>query len=449
MFTYHVKTALVSIRRNPVLSALMVLAIGLGISVFLSLYTGYHLLQQDPLPEKSDRVYRVLMDSWGIDFPSPMSQPDEPNFLMTYIDAVNLRRSDIPTHQSAMYRATVYLHPERSPDTLRPGQEQLPVRQDLRLAYNDFFPMFDVPFLFGGPWSDAADENAEPVMVLSRDANQALFNGEDSVGRRVFVERGLYTVVGVLDAWRPTPLFYNMLDAGIGTNEPAELFAPFMLGDVNEWRVAGMNSGWKNYEGTSWAAWTASEQTWLQYWAQLDDADQKNAYLDFMDAYAADQKALGRFPRDPVNNQLYDIPKWVRAATQQISGAARGFLMIGGLFLLICVTNLVSMLLGKFLEGNRETALRRALGAPQSAIFSQRLIEVGMLGVAGGVLGLVFTQALLVGIRRSFEIPEAYASLNFYLFSLALVMALLAGVAAGILPAWRACRVPPASHLNA
>lgn len=448
MFSYHLKTALLSIRRNPVLSALMVIAIGLGISVFLSLYAGYHLFQQDPLPRKSDRVYRVLLDSWDTDSQSPMSQPDEPAFWLTWIDANNIKRSDIPTYQSPMYRTRVYLFPDRSPDTRLQGREQLPVRQDLRLAHNDFFDMFDVPFLFGGPWTDAADANAEQVVVLGRETNQRLFDGEDSVGRRVFIGRGLYTVAGVLDWWRPTPMFYNMI-ATFSGDGPAELFAPFMVGAANEWRSTSMNAGWKPYEGTSWAAWTASEQIWLQYWVQLDDAEQRSAYQDFIDAYTLDQKRMGRFPRDPLSNQLYDVPTFIRASLQALSGAARGLLLIGGLFLLICVTNLISMLLGKFLESNRETALRRALGASKGAIFSQRLIEVGVLGVGGGVLGLVLTQSLLEGIRRSFEIPAGFTTLDVHLFAVALSLALLAGIAAGVLPAWRACRVPPASHLNA
>ena len=178
------------------------------------------------------------------------------------------------------------------------------MRYDLRLTYNDFFAMFNVPFLYGGPWSDTADEDAEPVIVLSRDTNEKLFHGEDSVGRRIFVERGIYTVAGVLDTWRPTPLFYNMLNAGLGTNAPEELFLPLTVGEANEWRVNGMNAGWKPYEGTGWDAMTASEQVWLQYWVQLDDPDQKLAYQDYLDAYALEQKQMGRFPREQLNNLL-------------------------------------------------------------------------------------------------------------------------------------------------
>lgn len=449
MFAYDLKLAWVSIRGNPVLSALMVFAIGLGIAVFLSLYAGYHLLLRDPLPEKSERVYRVLLDCWQADSTAPFTQLDEPSFLMTWIDATNVRRSDIPTYHSPMYRSRVYVHPERSPDTDRQGQEQRPYRASVRLTYNDFFPMFDVPFLYGQPWPETADRGPEPVVVVNRAMNDKLFGGEDSVGRRVFLDNGIYTVVGVLDEWRPSTLFYNLLSSGFGTGDPEDFFAPFMLGDVNQWRLSGgINAGWKTYEGTGWDAHIASEQTWIQYWAQLDTAEQKARFEDFIDAYTQEQKRFERFPRDPLNNQLYDVRRWMQAATHQIDGVAQAFLAIGGMFLLICVVNLVSMLLGKFLEGGRETALRRALGASRGAIFSQRLIEVGLLGLAGGVLGMVLTQGVLAGIRMSFEIPDAYTRLDLHLFAVALSLALIAGLAAGLFPAWRACRVPPASHLN-
>ena len=74
---------------------------------------------------------------------------------------------------------------------------------------------------------------------------------------------------------------------------------------------------------------------------------------------------------------------------------------------------------------------------------------MGLLGVGGGVLGIVLTQSLLLFLRSNLELPEGYTQLDLHLFVLALTLALVAGIAAGILPAWRACRVPPANHLNA
>ena len=41
-------------RRTPVLTALMVLALGLGIGAFMTTFTVYYLMSGDPIPHKSD-----------------------------------------------------------------------------------------------------------------------------------------------------------------------------------------------------------------------------------------------------------------------------------------------------------------------------------------------------------------------------------------------------------
>ena len=64
---YNLKLALISMKRNPVLSALIIGAIGLGTGVFMILLTAYHFLDRNPLPDKSHQVFRVLVDSWGTD----------------------------------------------------------------------------------------------------------------------------------------------------------------------------------------------------------------------------------------------------------------------------------------------------------------------------------------------------------------------------------------------
>src|SRR6185312_969025 len=51
---------------------------------------------------------------------------------------------------------------------------------------------------------------------------------------------------------------------------------------------------------------------------------------------------------------------------------------------------LVGPLLAKCLRRSRELGVRRALGASRGAIFTQFMVEAAIVGVAGGVLGLVF-----------------------------------------------------------
>src|SRR3546814_16996721 len=74
----------------------------------------------------------------------------------------------------------------------------------------DFFPMFDLPFRYGGPWRAEDGEKRARVAVISADLNQKLFGGADSVGHELQVRGTSVRIVGVLDDWRPRPLFYSV-----------------------------------------------------------------------------------------------------------------------------------------------------------------------------------------------------------------------------------------------
>jgi putative ABC transport system permease protein len=77
------------------------------------------------------------------------------------------------------------------------------------------------------------------------------------------------------------------------------------------------------------------------------------------------------------------------------------------------------------------------------------MVEAGIVGLAGGVLGLIIAEAGLWGIRHQ---PAEYASLahlDMRMFLFTFVVAVLASLLAGILPAWRACAVSPAPQLKA
>ena len=53
LFAYHLRQGLRSLRRTPVLTALMVLSIAMGIGASMTTLTVKHLLSGDPLPGRS------------------------------------------------------------------------------------------------------------------------------------------------------------------------------------------------------------------------------------------------------------------------------------------------------------------------------------------------------------------------------------------------------------
>jgi putative ABC transport system permease protein len=434
MLAYYLTLAARSLRRTPGISALMVLAIGLGIGVCMTMLSVYALMSGDPIPQKSDRLYAVQLDSW--DPNQPFAEPNEPPDQLTWRDATALNeRSPAGVRRVAMAGVGLTLEV--------PGSDVRPEIVSARAATADFFDMFDVPFLHGGGWDRLADRDAGQVVVLSRELNQTLFGDEDSTSRTVKVGDVHLRVVGVMDDWRPTPRFYDLTT---GAFDPVEgAFVPLSLFDRHrdDWTHNGSINCW---EPPPAEGLFASECVFVQFWVELPDAAAVRDYHGFLDAYVREQQRLGRFQR-PLNNRLSSVTEWLDA-NEVVEDDNTVLLGLSFMFLVVCLLNMVGLLLAKFLGRAGDVGVRRALGASRAEVFKQHLTEVGLLGALGGAVGLILAWAGLAAVRSLYENYESVAHLNFELVLAAIGLAVLAGLAAGLYPAWRICRIAPAVYLK-
>jgi len=435
MLGYMTRIAWLSLKRTPVLSTLLIAAIALGVAVSTAFVTVYYIYSSNPIPNKSDRLFYVEMDSWGPDRPFSRNRPEVPPNQITYRDMNEIMKSEIPTHQSGMFVAALTVHPI--------AEDQRPRRERVRMCFADFFPLFDVPFAHGGGWDREADLGPSPVVVIDAETNQRLFGGGNSVGKTVRIEDRPFTVVGVLAPWRPSPRFY---DPHTGpSQEPEGIYLPFEFFRTFEIYTAGNLLIWDASDGDSFDSFLTSEAVWIQMWVQLDTDDQRQAYSGFLDAYVMEQKALGRFAR-PLNNRLLDVMEWLEDR-EVVAEEARGMLVISLLFLLVCAINLIGILLGKFLARAPEVGVRRALGASRASVFAQHLVECEVVGLIGGILGLGLSVIVLGLINRLLDNGSQF-SLDLRMVAAGIGLSLIAGLVAGIYPAWRICRVAPAIHLK-
>jgi predicted permease len=125
--------------------------------------------------------------------------------------------------------------------------------------------------------------------------------------------------------------------------------------------------------------------------------------------------------------------------TMVVFWAASGFLLA-----IVC-TNLATLFLARNLSTRRETAIRTALGASRLSIVRQVLTEGLLVALVGGALGVLValwaTSALLA--MRPLSLSVAYPDrvpLDLEIVIYSLVLSMAAGLAVGLVPAWRAAR---------
>jgi len=435
MFVYNLRLALLSMRRNPVLTLLMVSAIAIGIGMSTTTLAVYHVLSGNPIAYKNDQLYAVQLDNW--DPAQAYTGPNDMPTQVTYLDAMALMKAAKAPHQNAAIVAALTLQ------TDNPAIK--PYLIDARVTYNDFFSMFDVPFQYGGPWGKDADQDAEQVTVLSEATNEKLFGGANSVGKEITLNNRRFRIVGVTKKWNPTPKFYDLNNGALDDSE--DLFMPFSLIQPMQLHGDGNNSCWKEPPDKSYQGYLNSECVWIQFWVQVPNKAAADDYHAFLDAYVQEQKKLGRFPR-PLNNHLRNVNEWLKYQ-KVVPPEVRVLVALSFMFLAVCMLNTIGLILAKFLRRSGEIGLRRALGASRMTLFRQYIVETGVIGLSGGVLGIGVGWLGLFGLRHLLSSDAGKAAqLDWTMVGVGVLLAVVASILAGLYPAWRVVRIPPALYLK-
>jgi putative ABC transport system permease protein len=301
------------------------------------------------------------------------------------------------------------------------------------------------PFKFGSSWTPSDDESRAAVVVLTHETNDRLFGGANSVGKTINLDGDVYRVVGVLARWQLLPNFYDLHHVPFGESD--QIFMPFNRAIDKHMRASG-NTSCKSQTLSTWESLLQSDCVWLQFWVELPNEAEAQRYRIFLNNYAAEQQRVGRF-HWPAHTQLRDVMQWL-AYQHIVPSEVNILLLVSFGFLLVCLLNAMGLMLAKILGRAGDIGVRRALGASRRAIFAQCLIETGVVGLAGGVFGLVLTGLGLFAARSL--LPEDFVAvthLDFADVAIAVLLAVVATVVAGLYPTWRAAHVQPAWQLKA
>ena len=442
MFDYYLKLAVLSFRKNAGLTALMITLVSIGIAASMTAFAALHAMSGDPIPQKSAQIFKPQIDLFrpaDLDASAPLSSQ------LPYDDSVALMQAHRGKRQAAMYAIRLDVTPPSGRSFSADG----------RATYSDFFSMFDVPFQSGAAWSHSEDENRSNVVVLSQELAARMFPEGDAVGKIVELRGQQYVVTGVLKRWSPIPRFYDLRLNPYDKTE--RFFIPFTTAISHQIESSDdFGNGCEASHSpdlTGWDAYRESHCFWTDIWVELPTPSDVRMYRTFLYNYAEDQRKSGRF-NWPSRVGLPDIHEYLTANdVLPKETLIRNFMATA--FFLVCLTNSAGLMLTKFSGRAAEISIQRALGASRRQVLLQSITETTLVGVIGGVLGVGLTAAGLANERSALAAVnqntavDALTRLDAGLVALTIGLAIVSTVCAGLYPAWRASKLPPALLLKA
>jgi putative ABC transport system permease protein len=437
MFAYFVELALRSLRRNIMLTVLMVAAVGVGIGASMTMLTTLVAMSSNPIPDKSSQLFVPQLDVYGY---ASQHHDANMNWDLPYRDAIAFMKAQLGTRQAAMYPLVLSVKPPHADQFQATG----------RATDADFFAMFETPFRTGTAWGRKEDESRDNVVVLSAKLADRLFPNTNAVGGTVNLGKRDYRVIGVIRPWILTPRFY---DIGAGSySETEDFYLPLSTAVDRQIETNNYNCD-PTAIPAEWPARLNSDCPWIQFWVELPKAQQVREFRAFLENYAAQQQQLGRFKWLPLT-ALHDVTGWL-AHLRIVPNEVRINTMISLGFLVVCLINAVGLMLAKFSSRAVELSVRRALGASRSDLLLQCLTEAMFIGVLGGALGLGLTAAGLSALRSLRGVATVDSAdghllaLNLQMVAITFGVATLTTICCGLYPAWRASRVQPGWQLKA
>jgi putative ABC transport system permease protein len=284
------------------------------------------------------------------------------------------------------------------------------------LATESLFPLLGVRPQLGRRFLPQEDRpGAPPVVMLEHGFWQRHFGGDRSVvGKQVKLDGHGYTIVGVL------PPNFRIPDQ-FGGDGGHDLWAPLVISETG-----------------------VSEQFMLRVVGRLTaGTSTRVAQADLS------RLSQGQF-RKGVQKVISVVP-WHEQVASRARRSLLIFVVAVGCVLLVACVNVANLLLVRGASREKEIAVRRALGARSGRIVQQLFIESLLIAFLGGASGVALAWAgkklLLTLIAPMLPAMEPIG-LDARVLDSSLALAVLTGIAFGLVPALQATRVRSSESLT-
>lgn len=398
-----VALALRSVRRNKLRAALTILGITIGVAAVVTVTA---------LGAGARQNVNALVSNMGSNALMVFSRSTRASGARTAGDATRLSEADgeaLVRESTSIALAAPYLR--TGGPVIFEGQNASPQVHGTRLAY---FAIRNWRVAKGELWSPAQESTSERVVVLGAQTAADLFGSTDPLGHLVRIGRFPFRVVGVLEEKGQSPF---------GGSQDEIVFMPITTmrsrlvarrpGEVN-----GLLFGATSAETTERAKLQAEEILRQRHRIREGEDD------DFMVRSQAEFQQM--------QDSIYGALSMLLVSIAGIS------LVVGGI-------GVMNIMLVSVAERTREIGIRMAIGARESDILVQFLIEALVLATLGGLMGTVGGYAAIVAFGHTLDWPMELEPTSLVA---ALGVSTTIGLVFGFFPARSAARMDPVEALS-
>lgn len=392
-----------ALKTNKLRAGLTIFIISLGIGALVAIMSSIDVL------EKSMRNNFAALgtNTFVINDESPLRNRHQ----------INSRQDAISLEQAEQFKAD-FLFPSKVSISVTANRNAVVKHNDLKTNPNVVLMGIDDNYLIisgyelekGRPFNAQEVNSSVNYAIIGQDIKEKLFENEDCMGKDISIGTVKYRIIGLLKSKGASRMSSDNI---------------VMIAYGNARRSLGLG-------GVSYDLGV--------YTDQAEDLDK------------AIEEATGVFRRirklppgvennfiiqksDKTGEQLLESLNYIRIAT----------IIIGILTLIGAGIGLMNIMLVSVNERTREIGVSRAIGAKQSNIFYNFLVESILICILGGIIGVLFGIAfgnlVALMLKGSFVLPVKWIFIG-------MAVCFITGILAGIIPAFQASRLNPVDALR-
>ncbi|MDV7139799.1 ABC transporter permease [Maribacter sp. TH_r10] len=276
----------------------------------------------------------------------------------------------------------------------------------------DYFYITSRELQAGNFFTEEDVRTAKKYCVIGETIREELFPGQDPIGRQIRIDKVPFTVMGLLT------------EEGTGGMQDMDdiILAPYT---TIQNRLYGHHRGY-----TMIMASALSEDHITN--AKVEATELLRESHRIKDGEEDDFEIMTQIELQEITGNITGILTILLGAIASIS------LIVGGI-------GIMNIMLVSVTERTREIGTRLAIGARESDILTQFLIEAIVLSLVGGLLGIVFG---VIGNQIIYKVTDFFIPTAFYSIAIGFGFAALVGVAFGYFPAKKAAKLNPIDALR-